>query len=53
MREPEYVLQKAQTRYRDIWRDALLGTDSGAYAVTLDPPPPPRSLPAPLTSPPG
>ncbi len=38
MRGPEHVLQKAQTRYRGIWRDALLGADSGAYAVTLDPP---------------
>ena len=38
MRGPEHVLQKAQTRYRSKWRDVLLGTDSGAYAVALDPP---------------
>ena len=38
MRGPEYVLQKAQNRYRSVWRDALLGADSGAYTVALDPP---------------
>lgn len=38
MREPEYVLQKAQTRYRSKWRDALLGTEPGTYTVALDPP---------------
>lgn len=38
MRNPEYVLEKAQNRYRSVWRDALLGADSGAYAVALDPP---------------
>ena len=35
---PEYVLQTAQIRYRSIWRDALLGTDSGAYTMALVPP---------------
>jgi hypothetical protein len=38
MREPEYVLGKAQNRYRSVWRGALLGTDSGAYTVALEPP---------------
>ena len=38
MHGPEYVLQKAQIRYRSIWRDALLGTDSGAYTMALVPP---------------
>jgi hypothetical protein len=38
MRGPEYVLGKAQNRYRSVWRDALLGTGSGAYTVALDPP---------------
>ena len=38
MRGPEYVLEKAQNRYRGVWRDALLGADSGAYSVVLDPP---------------
>ena len=38
MRGPEYVLEKAQNRYRSVWRDALLVTDSGACAVALDPP---------------
>ena len=38
MRGPEYVLGKAQNRYRSVWRDALLGADSGAYTVALDPP---------------
>ena len=38
MRGPEQVLQKAQIRYRSIWRDALLGTDSGAYTMALVPP---------------
>jgi hypothetical protein len=38
MHEPEYVVKKAQTRYRRVWRDALLGTGSGAYTVKLDPP---------------
>jgi Uncharacterized protein conserved in bacteria N-term (DUF3322) len=38
MREPEYVLGKAQNRYRSVWRGALLGADSGAYTVALEPP---------------
>jgi hypothetical protein len=38
MRGPEYVLDKAQKRYRSVWRDALLGADAGAYTVALDPP---------------
>jgi hypothetical protein len=38
MRGPDYVLKKAQDRYRNVWRDALLGADSGAYAMALDPP---------------
>jgi hypothetical protein len=38
MRKPEYVLAKAQTRYRSVWRDALLGADPGGYSVPLDPP---------------
>jgi hypothetical protein len=38
MRGPEYVLEKAQNRYRSVWRDALLGADSGVYTVALDPP---------------
>jgi len=38
MRDPEYVLQKAQNRYRSVWRDALLGVGPGAYTVALDPP---------------
>jgi hypothetical protein len=38
MRAPEYVLEKAQNRYRSVWRDALLGTDPGVYTVALDPP---------------
>lgn len=38
MHNPEYVLEKAQTRYRTVWRDVLLDVDSGAYAVALDPP---------------
>ena len=38
MRGPEYVLEKAQNRYRSVWRDALMGADPGAYAVALDPP---------------
>ncbi len=38
MHELEYVLKKAQNRYRRVWRDALLGTDSGAYTVSLNPP---------------
>jgi hypothetical protein len=37
MRGPEYVPEKAQNRYRGVWRDALPGTDSGAYTVALDP----------------
>ena len=32
MRGPEYVLEKAQTRYRSVWRDALLGADPGVYS---------------------
>ena len=39
MRGPEYVLEKAQNRYRNVWRDALLGADTGVYSVALDPPP--------------
>lgn len=38
MRGPEYVLEKAQNRYRSVWRDALLGADPGVYTVALDPP---------------
>jgi len=38
MHSPEYVLEKAQNRYRSVWRDALLDADSGVYAVALDPP---------------
>ena len=38
MRGPEYVLEKAQNRYRSVWRYALLGADSGVYTVALDPP---------------
>ena len=38
MRGPEYVLEKAQNRYRSVWRDALLGVDPGVYSVALDPP---------------
>jgi hypothetical protein len=38
MHSPEYVLEKAQSRYRSAWRDALLNADSGAYAMPLDPP---------------
>jgi hypothetical protein len=38
MRGPEYVLKKAQNRYRSVWRDALLGADPGVYSVALDPP---------------
>jgi hypothetical protein len=38
MRAPEYVLEKAQNRYRSVWRDALLGADPGVYTVALDPP---------------
>lgn len=38
MRGPDYVREKAQSRYRSVWRDALLGADPGAYSVPLDPP---------------
>jgi hypothetical protein len=38
MRGPEHVLEKAQSRYRSVWRDALLGADPGVYTVALDPP---------------
>jgi len=38
MRGPEYVRDKAQNRYRSVWRDALLGADPGVYSVALDPP---------------
>ncbi len=38
MRGPEYVLEKAQNRYRSVWRDVLLGVDPGVYSVALDPP---------------
>jgi hypothetical protein len=38
MRGPAYVLEKAQNRYRSVWRDALLGGDAGVYTVVLDPP---------------
>jgi hypothetical protein len=38
MHSPEYVQEKAQNRYRSVWRDALLDADSGAYVVALDPP---------------
>jgi hypothetical protein len=38
MHSPEYVLEKAQNRYRSVWRDALMDGGSGEYAVPLDPP---------------
>jgi hypothetical protein len=38
MRGPDYVLEKAQNRYRSVWRDTLLGADPGVYTVALDPP---------------
>jgi hypothetical protein len=38
MRGPDYVLEKAQARYRSVWRDALLGADPSVYSVPLDPP---------------
>jgi hypothetical protein len=38
MREVDQVLEKAKRRYRNVWRDALLGTDPGLFSVTLDPP---------------
>jgi hypothetical protein len=38
MRGPDYVLEKAQNRYRSVWRDALMGVDPGMYTVALDPP---------------
>jgi hypothetical protein len=38
MHSPEYVLEKAQIRYRSVWRDALLNAESGVYTVALDPP---------------
>lgn len=38
MRGSDYVLEKAQKRYRSVWRDALLGADPGMYTVALDPP---------------
>jgi hypothetical protein len=38
MRGPDDVLEKARNRYRSVWRDSLLGADSGRYAMALDPP---------------
>lgn len=38
MRGPDYVLEKAQNRYRSVWRDTLLDADPGMYSVALDPP---------------
>jgi hypothetical protein len=38
MRGPEWVQEKAQNRYRGVWRDALLVADPGVYTVALDPP---------------
>ncbi len=38
MHSPEYVMEKAQSRYRNVWRDALLDADSSVYVVALDPP---------------
>lgn len=38
MHSPEYVLEKAENRYRSAWRDALMDCGSGEYAVPLDPP---------------
>jgi hypothetical protein len=38
MRGPDYVLEKAQNRYRSVWRDALMGADPGLYTIALDPP---------------
>src|SRR5215472_8982883 len=35
MRGPDYVLEKAQTRYRSVWRDTLLYADPGVYTVAL------------------
>lgn len=38
MHSPEYVLEKAQNRYRSVWRDALIDGGSGEYTIPLDPP---------------
>lgn len=38
MHNPEYVMEKAQNRYRNVWRDALLDADSSVYVIALDPP---------------
>jgi hypothetical protein len=38
MRAPGYVLEKARTRYRSVWRDTLLDADPGVYTVALDRP---------------
>lgn len=38
MRGPEYVLEKAQSRYRSVWRDSLVDAALGEYTVALDPP---------------
>jgi hypothetical protein len=38
MRGPDYLLERAQNRYRSVWRDALLNADPGVYTVALDPP---------------
>jgi hypothetical protein len=38
MREPGYAAEKAGSRYRRVWRDALLGTEPTGYSVSLEPP---------------
>ena len=38
MHDPEHVLDKARTRYRSTWRDALLGGSAGGCVIALDPP---------------
>jgi hypothetical protein len=38
MHSPEHVTEKAQNRYRNVWRDALLDVGTSVYAVPLDPP---------------
>jgi hypothetical protein len=38
MRGPDELLEKARSRYHNVWRDAVLGADLGVYTVPLDPP---------------
>jgi hypothetical protein len=38
MHSPEYATERAQSRYRSAWRDALEDGDPGAYSIALDPP---------------